>query len=188
MVPWSFLSISLNECAVSIINNEGLIRKIYLPKLVFPLVRVLIALVTFVLSLARLVPAAVAAGCPAVVGAAVSAGGDRAAGDVHAGAGVDRGHAQHVLSRLRPSDRRGSCRPGTSRRRSFFRSSSSETRSGGCGSIRRFISSRSFTTSCTAGQWPRIGLVATAAVIAAMSMGIGYAIFKSQEDKMVFRL
>ena len=54
MVPWSFLSISLNECAFSIINNEGLIRKIYLPKMVFPLVRVLIALVTFVLSLAAL--------------------------------------------------------------------------------------------------------------------------------------
>ena len=36
MVPWSFLSISLNECAFSIIQNEGLIRKIYLPKLVFP--------------------------------------------------------------------------------------------------------------------------------------------------------
>ena len=57
MVPWSFLSISLNDCAFSIINNEGLIRKIYLPKIVFPLVRVLIALVTFVLSLGCLVPA-----------------------------------------------------------------------------------------------------------------------------------
>ena len=51
MVPWSFLSISLNDCAVCIIANEGLIRKIYLPKLVFPLARVLIGLVTFVFSL-----------------------------------------------------------------------------------------------------------------------------------------
>ena len=34
-----------------IISNEGLIRKIYLPKLIFPLARVLIALVTFVFSL-----------------------------------------------------------------------------------------------------------------------------------------
>ena len=33
-----------------------------------------------------------------------------------------------------------------------------------------------------------LGLVATAAVIAAMSLGVGYAIFKSQEDKLVFRL
>jgi len=39
-----------------------------------------------------------------------------------------------------------------------------------------------------AGRWPRLGLVAAAAVIAAASLGIGYAIFKSQEDKMVFRL
>ena len=29
------------------------------------------------------------------------------------------------------------------------------------------------------GSWPRIGLVAAAAVIAAASLGIGYAIFKS---------
>ena len=62
MVPWSFLSISLNDCAFSIINNEGLIRKIYLPKIVFPLVRVLIALVTFVLSLGCLVLPLVASG------------------------------------------------------------------------------------------------------------------------------
>ena len=54
MVPWSFLSSSLNESAVCIIVNEGLIRKIYLPKLVFPLARVLIGLVTFVFSLAAL--------------------------------------------------------------------------------------------------------------------------------------
>ena len=54
MVPWSFLSISLSDCAFAIINNEGLIRKIYLPKMVFPLARVLIALVTFLLTLSAL--------------------------------------------------------------------------------------------------------------------------------------
>ena len=54
MVPWSFLSSSLSDCAFCIIFNEGLIRKIYLPKLVFPLARVLINLMTFVLSMAAL--------------------------------------------------------------------------------------------------------------------------------------
>jgi ABC-type polysaccharide/polyol phosphate export permease len=39
-----------------------------------------------------------------------------------------------------------------------------------------------------AGHWPRLGLVAAAAMIAATSLGIGYVIFKSHEDKMVFRL
>ena len=38
------------------------------------------------------------------------------------------------------------------------------------------------------GQWPRLGMLAAAAVIATTSLGIGYAIFKSHEDKMVFRL
>src|SRR5205823_279435 len=51
MLPWSFLSVSLSDSAMCIIANEGLIRKIYLPKLVFPLSRVLIGLVTFVFSL-----------------------------------------------------------------------------------------------------------------------------------------
>jgi len=54
MVPWGFLSGSLNESAFCIISNEGLIRKIYLPKLVFPIARVLTNLLTFVLSLAAM--------------------------------------------------------------------------------------------------------------------------------------
>src|SRR5438270_12524919 len=32
MVPWTLLAGSLNECAFCIIMNEGLIRKIFLPK------------------------------------------------------------------------------------------------------------------------------------------------------------
>ena len=59
------MSGSLNDCAICIIQNEGLIRKIYLPKLVFPLARVLIDLVTFVLSLAALFLLLLAAGGPA---------------------------------------------------------------------------------------------------------------------------
>ena len=78
MVPWSFLSACLNDCAVCIIQNEGLIRKIYLPKLVFPLARVLIGLVTFVLSLAALFLLLVAAGRPVASVDAALAGGDRA--------------------------------------------------------------------------------------------------------------
>ncbi len=54
MVPWSFLSVSLTDCAFCIITNEGLIRKIYLPKLIFPLTRVLINLTTLVLSMVAL--------------------------------------------------------------------------------------------------------------------------------------
>lgn len=53
-VPWLFLAGSLNDCAFCIIQNEGLIRKIYLPKLIFPLNRVLFNLVNFVLSLTAL--------------------------------------------------------------------------------------------------------------------------------------
>src|SRR5262249_19715342 len=44
MVPWNFLSGTVIVAAVSIIANEALIRKIFLPKLVFPLTRLLINL------------------------------------------------------------------------------------------------------------------------------------------------
>ena len=54
LVPWALLASSLNDCAFCIIGNEGLIRKIYIPKLVFPLTRLLINLTTFILSLVAL--------------------------------------------------------------------------------------------------------------------------------------
>ena len=82
MVPWSFLSISLNDCAICIIHNEGLIRKIYLPKLVFPLARVLIGLVTFVLSLCALFLLLWPLGARLHLGDVVPAGGDCASGHV----------------------------------------------------------------------------------------------------------
>src|SRR5689334_13583402 len=36
MLPWTFFNISLIDCAFCIISNEGLIRRIYLPKTIFP--------------------------------------------------------------------------------------------------------------------------------------------------------
>ena len=101
MVPWSFLSGGLNDCAFCIIANEGLIRKIYLPKLVFPLARVLINLTTFVLSLVALFlllkPLGARFSLPLlflpvviVLFAAFTLG-----------PGPDRGDDEHVLPRLR---------------------------------------------------------------------------------------
>ena len=60
--------------------------------------------------------------------------------------------------------------------------------SGGFVSTRRIYFIELFHEVLYAGHWPRISLVAAAALIAAASLGIGYAIFKSHEDKMVFRL
>ena len=38
------------------------------------------------------------------------------------------------------------------------------------------------------GQWPNLTTFMVAAGIASASLGIGYAVFKSNEDKLVFRL
>ena len=54
MVPWTFLSGSIAESAFAFIHNEGLIKKIYIPKIVFPLVRVLINFTTLLFSMTAL--------------------------------------------------------------------------------------------------------------------------------------
>ncbi len=187
MVPWNFLNNSLGESAFCIIQNEALIRKIYLPKLVFPLARVLINLLTFVLSLAALFLLMLPMGArvtpailflPLVIGLfAVFALGLSL---IVATANTffrDCGHLVTVflqawyfatpilfpIERLKGEQWRLRFNPA------FY-----------------FI--ELFHDVLYTGRWPRIGLVAAAAVIAAASLGIGYAIFKSHEDKMVFRL
>jgi len=37
MVPWTFFSMTVSQSCTSFIQNEGLIKKIYLPKIIFPL-------------------------------------------------------------------------------------------------------------------------------------------------------
>jgi ABC-type polysaccharide/polyol phosphate export permease len=51
LLPFNFCSISINQCSTSIINNEGFIKKIYLPKLIFPLTVIFSNFVNFILSM-----------------------------------------------------------------------------------------------------------------------------------------
>lgn len=37
MIPWNFFSSVVNQSTTAYINNEGLIKKIYIPKIIFPL-------------------------------------------------------------------------------------------------------------------------------------------------------
>ena len=189
MVPWSFLSISLNECAFCIIQNEGLIRKIYLPKLVFPLARVLISLVTFVLSLAALFLLICRMGarlysvdaCCLPVAIGLFAVFTLGLGLIVATANTffrDCGHLVSVFLQAwyfaTPILYPISEFPEGQQWRLRFNPA--------------YYFIELFHEVLYAGHWPRIGLVAAAALIAAASLGIGYAIFKSHEDKMVFRL
>jgi ABC-type polysaccharide/polyol phosphate export permease len=190
MVPWGFLSNSLNEGAFCIISNEGLIRKIYLPKLVFPVAKVLNNLVTFALSLGALflllgplgarlslpmlfLPIAIGLFSVFVLGLSL----------IVATANTffrDCGHLVSVFLQawyfLTPilfpfnSDQFSE----NTRWRFLFNPA--------------YYFIELFHDVLYAGHWPRPGLVAGAALIAATSLGIGYVIFKSHEDKMVFRL
>jgi len=54
MIPWNFFSMSVTQSCSSFIQNEGLIKKIYLPKLIFPMSLLLGMLVDSMLSMAVL--------------------------------------------------------------------------------------------------------------------------------------
>ncbi|MCK6483482.1 MAG: ABC transporter permease [Phycisphaerae bacterium] len=51
LIPWAFFSTSIDNCTLSIIGAEHMLRRQYFPKLVFPVSMVLQNLVTFALSL-----------------------------------------------------------------------------------------------------------------------------------------
>jgi ABC-type polysaccharide/polyol phosphate export permease len=188
MVPWSFLAISLSDSAMSIIMNEGLIRKIYVPKLIFPVARVLIALVTLVFSLGAmflmllslgarpswaLLSLPLALGLFAIFTLGLSL--------IVATANTfyrDCGHLISVVLQawyfLTPILYPASTFP--EHLQWLFRLNPA------------YYFIEMFHDIFFSGQWPRLGLMAAAALIAAACLGVGYAIFKSQEDKMVFRL
>jgi ABC-type polysaccharide/polyol phosphate export permease len=189
MVPWGFMSGSLNECALCIIANEGLIRKIYLPKLVFPLARVLINLVTLIFTLAALflllVPLGGARLAPAMillpVAIALYAMFTQGLSLAVATANTffrDCGHLVSVFLQAwyfaSPIIYRAEDFPPEAQWR--FRLNPA------------YYFLDLFHDTVYHGRWPLVSSWLMATAIAVVSLGIGYAIFKSQEDKMVFRL
>lgn len=188
MVPWNFLGGSLNECATCIISNEGLIRKIFLPKLVFPITRILINLTTLVLSMGALflllMPLGARFHLPLIllpVAMALFAAFTIGLGLIVATMNTfyrDCGHLLTVIlqawyfatpiiypiSRFRPEVQR-----------MFWLNPAYP-----------FI--RIFQAIISDGAWPELTTFLVAAGIASVSLGVGYAAFKSYEDKLVFRL
>jgi ABC-2 type transport system permease protein/lipopolysaccharide transport system permease protein len=187
MVPWGFLNGSLNECAFCIINAESLIKKIYLPKLVFPLVRALINLTTFGLSMvalfALLVPLGARFSPPMVLLPLIVA----VFGAFVLGLSLlvatlntfyrDTGHLVGVFLQawyfatpiLYPADQFAKV-PWLLWLNPAY----------------PFV--LLFQKVISEAMWPSPLLFASAAGIAAVCLGVGYAAFKSHEDKLVFRL
>src|SRR4051794_2563432 len=188
MVPWGFLSASLSDCAFCIISNEGLIRKIYLPKLIFPLSRVLINLTTFVLSMGALfllleplgarlslpmllLPAVIALFLAFVLGL----------GMIVATLNTfyrDCGHLVSVVLQawyfVTPIIYFKSDMPAGIQLRFWLNPAYP------------FI--QLFQDIIENGTWPHLNKFMIAAAIASATLGVGYAAFKCNEDKLVFRL
>lgn len=187
MVPWGLLSAGLGECAFCIIMNEGLIRKIYLPKLVFPITRVLINLVTTMLSLVALFLMLAPLGAPISASMvllplllALFAVFTLGLGLVVATLNTFYRDCSHLVAVflqawyfatpiLYPAKQLKDV-PWLLWLNPAY----------------PFI--RLFQVVISDGAWPSLSLFATAVALAAASLGVGYAAFKSNEDKLIFRL
>lgn len=188
MVPWGLLAGTLNDCAFCIILNEGLIRKIYLPKLVFPLSRLFVNLTMVVFSMgalflmllplgARLSPAMIVLPLVLALFAAFALG----LGLIVATANTFYRDCSHLVAVflqawyfatpiLYPIQQFA-----PDARWRFWLNPAYP-----------FI--RMFQTILHEGQWPELMTFALALVIAATTLALGYVTFKAHEDKLIFRL
>ncbi|WP_337175964.1 ABC transporter permease [Paludisphaera sp.] len=188
MIPWAFMAGSITESSTCIIQAEGLIRKIYVPKLVFPLVRVLINMVTSMLSLVALFLVLVPMGArpsmamlflPVAIGLTFAF--TLGLSLIVATANTffrDCGHLVGVFIQAW-----------------YFATPIVYPVSQFAEDLQwrfwlnpAFYFVEMFHDVLNSGRMPQLSIVVIAAALAAVSLGIGYAAFKANEDKMVFRL
>jgi ABC-type polysaccharide/polyol phosphate export permease len=188
MVPWTLFSQTINECAFCVITNENLIRKIYLPKLIFPLVRLLVNLTTFALSMAAMFLMLVPLGAkfswamlllPAAAGlfAAFTLG----LGLMVATANTFYRDCSHLVGVAlqawyfaTPIIYELELMPAEARWKFWLNPA--------------FPFIRLFQVIIQNGRWPDLATFGLAVGIAATALGVGYAAFKSYEDQLIFRL
>ena len=184
-VPWTMFAGCLSDSANCIVANEGLIRKIYLPKLVFPLAKVLLNLTTFGLSLtamyllvgflgAKFTPAMLMLPVVTVLFTIFALG----VGLILAVTNTFYRDTGHVITVVLQAW--------------YFATPIiyplTEKMLARCWLNPAFPFIRMFQQIISEGQWPSLNLFLAAAGIASVSLGIGYATFKTHENKLVFRL
>ncbi|HEV3167285.1 MAG TPA: ABC transporter permease [Isosphaeraceae bacterium] len=187
MVPWILFSSILNDCANCILVNEALIRKIFLPKLIFPLNRVLVNLIIFVLSMGALflmlVPLGAGITLPMVllpVAIALFTAFAFGLGLIIATMNTFYRDCSHLINVILQA---WYFATPILYSEELFKSSPWML---WLNPAYPFI--RLFQDMISAGRWPNPITFAMAASIAAVTLGVGYAAFKCYEDKLVFRL
>jgi ABC-type polysaccharide/polyol phosphate export permease len=189
MLPWGFFASSVTECTLCIITNEMLIRKIYLPKLVFPVARVLVNLTTFLLSLgalflilvplgARFSPSLLFLPVAVVLFAAFTLGLGMMVALAHTFF-RDCGHLIAVVLQAwyfaTPIVYRTTMIQPERYQQWFWLNPA-------------FPFIQMFQSVIRDGEWPGAATVLLAAALATASLGVGYVAFKTHEEKLVFRL
>lgn len=188
MVPWGLLVGTVTESSTCIISNEGLIRKIYIPKMIFPLSRLALNTTMLTLSMtalfllmvplgARITPSLLMVPIAIVLYAVFTLGLGLIAATVNTFY-RDFGHLLTVFLQAwyfaTPIVYPIGALPDEIAWRFWLNPAYP------------FI--RMFHVTIYEGHWPSWMLFLSTAGIAAVALGIGYVTFKSYEDKLVFRL
>ena len=188
MVPWTLLAGTVSEGSICIICNEYLIRKVYLPKMILPISRVVLNAIMLSFSMAALFLMMVPLGARFTPGLVVLPLAILLFAAFALGLGLiaavvntfyrDFGHLLTVILQAwyfaTPIIYPLTALPEEIRWRFWLNPAYP------------FINL--FQTIIRDGEWPSLVLVSSAAGIAAVVLGIGYATFKAYEDKLVFRL
>lgn len=188
MVPWGLLAGTINESAFCILQNESLIRKIYLPKLIFPLVRLLINITTVSFSLIALYLLLIPMGAPiswslvclpliTAIFALFALG----LGLIVAVANTFFRDCSHLVGVFlqawyfaTPIIYRLDNLPAEDRWKFWLNPAYP------------FI--HMYQVVIRDGLWPDPATLGLSAIIAVTALGVGYAAFKSYEDELIFRL
>lgn len=188
MVPWQLFYMVICESAICIIYAESLIKKIYVPKLVFPIARVVLNAIMVGLSMSALFVLMVPLGAPITPAlvmlplilalfAAFSLGCGLLVATINTFY-RDFGHLVTVLLQAwyfaTPIVYEATMLPEEMRWKLWLNP------------VYPFI--RMFQVVIHDGRFPDLVLVSASAGVAAVTLGVGYAVFKAHEDKLVFRL
>jgi ABC-type polysaccharide/polyol phosphate export permease len=188
MLPWGLFAGALTESSHSIVANENLIRKIYLPKLIFPLAKVLTNLTTFLLSIVALYLVIWLLGSPFSTAMLLLPVATLLLVTFTLGLGL-------VLAVINTFFRDTSHLVGVILQAWYFATPIIYplSRLGPTGQARCYYNPvfpfiRMFQQIISDGQWPSLTMFLSAAAIATVSLGIGYVTFKLHENKLIYRL
>jgi len=190
-LPWQLVAATLSQGAASLVANQGLLRRMYVPKLLFPLTVAIVNVVNVVLAMAALFILLALAGAPVhpqlvLLPAAIALLATFSLGLALALAVLntvyrDVGHVLDVALRLWFFLSPVLWEPAVLGRRGGWVAAAIAANP-----LTHFLAL--FRCALFEGAWPPAALWLTTCGLACGALALGYAVFKSAESRLIFHL